>query len=264
MCSQPSTNVSAVACGLVPVALRRRSGPRTSSSPTPVSGSGSSIARSTTGIAKPTESACAAASSWGRKEVSEEVSVRPKPLPTRAAGKACLMRCDEALGDRGAAVGDPAHPADVELREARVAQHGVVDRGHRDELVDAVLADRPEEAVEVERAGEDLDPARRARAPGSAGCCSRSRGTAGPRPASRSPGPRSGRSRGSGSAFSLLVRKLRVRGHRALGEAGRAAGVEDRRELVRPRGPRRLDGLAVGQRARRARRCSAAPESSTT
>ena len=40
----------------------RRSGPRISSSPTPVSGSGSSSARSTTGAAKPTESACSAAS----------------------------------------------------------------------------------------------------------------------------------------------------------------------------------------------------------
>ena len=52
------------------------------------------------------------------------------------------MLCDEALGDRRAAVGDPAHPAHVELGEARVAEDRVVDGRHRHQLVDAVLADR--------------------------------------------------------------------------------------------------------------------------
>ena len=39
----------------------------------------------------------------------EEVSVSPKPLPTRAFGNASWMRADERGRDRRAAVGDPAH-----------------------------------------------------------------------------------------------------------------------------------------------------------
>ena len=40
------------------------------------------------------------------------------------------------------------HVADVELREARVTHHGVIDRGDRHELVDAVL---------VPAAGAEID-----------------------------------------------------------------------------------------------------------
>ena len=134
--------------------------------------------------------------------------MRPKPLPTRALREGLLDPVHEALGDRRAAVGDPAHAADVELGEARVAQHRVVDRGHRHELVDAVLADRLEEAVEVERAGEDLDPAaeleQRDQLAVAAGDVEQRHGHQ--RRDRRVP-PR-GRSKRQRNAFSLLVRKF--------------------------------------------------------
>src|SRR3954451_8945271 len=71
-----------------------------SSSPTPVAGSGSSTARSTVGTAKPTESAWVSAYSCGRNVDTDDVSVRPKPLPTRALAKLLLIRAtsDGAIG----------------------------------------------------------------------------------------------------------------------------------------------------------------------
>src|SRR3954463_12028457 len=71
-----------------------------SSSPTPVGGSGSSTARSTVGTAKPTESACVSAYSCGRNVDTDDVSVSPKPLPTRALPNEDLIRAtsDGAIG----------------------------------------------------------------------------------------------------------------------------------------------------------------------
>src|SRR5438270_11357111 len=71
-----------------------------SSSPTPDCGSGCSTLRSTVGTAKPTESACVSAYSCGRNVETDDVSVSPKPLPTRALGKPALMRAtsDGAIG----------------------------------------------------------------------------------------------------------------------------------------------------------------------
>src|SRR3954471_1880222 len=70
------------------------------SSPTPLCGSGSSTRRSTVGAANPTESAWVSAYSCGRNVDTDDVSVSPKPLPTRAFGKPCLMRAtnDGAIG----------------------------------------------------------------------------------------------------------------------------------------------------------------------
>ena len=75
---------------------------------------------------------------------------------------------------------------------------------------------------------------------------------------------RRGRRRCTRIAVSTLDRKFSWRGHRALGEAGRAARVEDRGEVARARGRRRRRGVAVGQRVARARSTTSAPESSTT
>src|SRR3954447_21406128 len=70
------------------------------SSPTPLCGSRSSTRRSTVGAANPTESAWVSAYSCGRKVDTDDVSVNPKPLPTRACGKPALIRptSDGAIG----------------------------------------------------------------------------------------------------------------------------------------------------------------------
>jgi len=52
------------------------------------------------GTANPTESACVSAYSCGRNVDTDDVSVSPNPLPTRAFGKPCLIRptSDGAIG----------------------------------------------------------------------------------------------------------------------------------------------------------------------
>ena len=78
--------------GLVPVAGARRSARGSAARPTP-SSSGSSTSRSTTGVGeadrlRPRLGAARAAGTWR----STSISVRPKPLPTRALGNACMIR----------------------------------------------------------------------------------------------------------------------------------------------------------------------------
>src|SRR5438093_1158015 len=87
--------------------------------------SGSWSATSTTGMAKPTESACSSASSWGKKDVREEVSVRPKPLPTRALGNAFMIACTAS-----AAIGAPPYETQRTWLRSVCANSGcqVVDR----------------------------------------------------------------------------------------------------------------------------------------
>jgi len=86
-----------------------------SSSPTPLVGSTSARSRSTTGAAKPTESAWSAAHSCGRKVDTEDVSVSPKPLPTRALGTASFSRCTRS-GAIGAPPYDSARTEEVSVR----------------------------------------------------------------------------------------------------------------------------------------------------
>src|SRR4051794_13863399 len=97
--SQPSAKVVREASGLFQYPATTFA-PRISSSPTPVAGSASSTARSTVGTANPTESACVPAYSCGRNVDTDDVSVSPKPLPTRALPNADLIRptSDGAIG----------------------------------------------------------------------------------------------------------------------------------------------------------------------
>src|SRR3954466_12861041 len=76
------------------------------SSPTPLCGSGSSTRRSTVGTANPTESAWVSAYSCGRNVDTDDVSVSPKPLPTRALEKLRLIR-----PTRDGAIGAPPYVA---------------------------------------------------------------------------------------------------------------------------------------------------------
>ena len=107
----------------------------------------------------------------------------------------------------------------------------MVDRGHRHQLVDPVLADRLKEAVEVQRAGQDLHPAaelqRRDQLAVAAGHVEQRH-----RHQVDIDGP-SERSVVQAAKGVLAVgQEVGVRGHRPLGKAGRAARVEDRREVV--------------------------------
>src|SRR3954452_5745265 len=80
--------------------------PRMSSSATRVGGAGSLTRRSTVGTAKPTESAWVSAYSCGRNVDTDEVSVSPKPLPTRA-----LPNRDLIVATSDGAIGAPPYVA---------------------------------------------------------------------------------------------------------------------------------------------------------
>ena len=154
----------------------------------------------------------------------------------------------EALGDRRAAVGDPAHTAHVEVREGGVAHHGVVDRGHRDELVDAVLADGAEEALEVQWPGEDLHaPAELEHGDQLAVAAGHVKQRHGHQ--RRDVGALGTVDRQATERVLAVGEEVPVRGHRALREARRSARVEDRRKVLRAEIVDR-DGLALRQRRR--------------
>ena len=107
----------------------------------------------------------------------------------------------------------------------------MVDRRHRHQLVDAVRADRLEEALEVQRARQDLHAAaelehRDQLAVAAGHVEQRHRHERGDR--------RSLRASGVQAAKRVLAvgQEVAVGGHRALGKAGGAAGVEDRRQVL--------------------------------
>ena len=156
----------------------------------------------------------------------------------------------EALGDRRAAVGDPANAAHVELGELRVVDHRVVDRRHRDELVDAVRADR------LKKPSKSSGPERISTRPPNSSTRDQLAVAAGHveqrhRHSVEIAGP-SERSIDEAAERVLAVgHEVAVGGHRPLREAGRAARVEDRREILRRRGPRRPPARRRAAAARR-------------
>ena len=96
-----------------------RSGRARTARPRRVSASGSSTARSTTGMAKPTESAWADDSSWGQERRQRGGLGQAEAVADPRVGEG-LLDARQALGDRGAAVGDLATRLDVELRRSSV------------------------------------------------------------------------------------------------------------------------------------------------
>ena len=157
---------------------------------------------------------------------------QPEAVAHARAREGVLDLVHQGLGDGGAAVGDPAHRADVELGEARVAHDSVIDGGDRDQLVDTVLGDRRKEPVDVQRAGKDLDAAAQLErgdelAVAAGDVKQRDRDE---RRDARSLGALD---RQAAKGVLAVGQKVGVRGHRALGKAGSAARVEDRREIAR-------------------------------
>ena len=157
---------------------------------------------------------------------------QPEAVADARAREGVLDGVDEALGDRSAAVGDPANAADVQLGKLRMAHDGVVDRRHGHELVDAVHADRRKESVEVERVGEDLDPAPELEHRDQLAVAA---GDVKQRDGHQRRDPRPLRAVDGQAAEGVLAvrREVGVGRHRPLREAGRSAGVEDRRQVVR-------------------------------
>src|SRR3954452_12143324 len=72
--------------------------PRMSSSPAPDDSSMSARSSSTTGADNPTVSGRFMQYSWGRKVETDDVSVSPKPLPSRALGKLSAILATVAGG----------------------------------------------------------------------------------------------------------------------------------------------------------------------
>ncbi len=245
MCSQPSTNVSARRLGLVPVALHD------------VLAAHEQLADAALLVALAQREIDDRHREADRVGVIDGVLVRQERGQRRGLGQSESVadaRARERVGDhahgarcdRRAAVGDPADVAQVGLGEARMARQRVVDRRHRGQHLHVLLADRAQEAVEVERVAQDE------RAPAELRHHEQLAVAAGhveQRHVDQRRQLRAFVTVELDAAQRVLdVRQeVRVRGHRALGKAGRAARVEDRREIL---GGEVLDreAIAVGQR----------------
>ena len=197
--------------------------------------------------------------SSGRNVDTDDVSVSPKPLPSRAFGNDVRSRAITSGRRRRAAVGDPADVAHVEVGEVRLVHRQPEDRRHRGEHVDLLVDDRPQEGLHLERRHDH----RRA-----AQWSVMSNWLLQPVTWNSGTETRLRMLRSSGKSDDpparLAVRQeVLVGGHRALREARRAAGVEDRRQRLvverrRRRTARRRAAASPG--AARPRR----PESVTT
>ncbi len=138
---------------------------------------------------------------------------------------------NERRGDRRSAVGDAGDPADVEPGEVRLCDGERVDRGHAGEQVDPLLDDRVQERAYVEG---------RQHHRGAAECELQEQLAVAPGDVEERHRHQVARGRAVRAVDAQhadrrldVGQEVLVAGHRPLGEAGGAAGVEDRGEVTR-------------------------------
>ncbi len=207
-------------------------GPRASSSPTPVSGSGWSIARSTHRH-RVADRVGVVGGVLGRQERQQRARLgQAEAVAEPHVGELAHQLVHERRGDRRAAVADAAHAGEVVLLELRMAQQRVVDRRHGHDMCETPAtrssrgsASRSSALFMIAHAPADLE--QRDHLAVAAGHVEQ-------RHADQRPQVRALLARRPEAANDVLGvgEEVQVRGHRALGEAGRSARVEDRRQVV--------------------------------